>query len=383
MKSLKFFKPTLATTLAIVLAGLLSVRTAQAGFTVTLQQVGGNVVATGSGAIDLHGLRFSGSDTQDPAMNPVVEGVLGFAFIYTGPASSSVDFYSGGTGPRSFGEFPFVEHASTGSGNMVGAGTDRFERAYIIVPKGYRSGSALSNSATYSGHTFATLHVTPGTYVWMWGTGANQNFTLKILSAILPANGPPIVTTNPAAFIASFSATLKGSLNPDGLSTTFHFQYGTTTSYGLTTAPQTHTGDTLRPVSANINSLAAHTTYHFRIVASNTAGTTFGNDTTFTTLAMTGFPVLTTNPATNLTASSARPNGTLDPHGLSTTVYFQYGTTTSYGSRTPNHIKTGNNYQNVFADISELTVGTTYHFRIVATNTVGTRYGTDRTFTTQ
>jgi len=103
----------------------------------------------------------------------------------------------------------------------------------------------------------------------------------------------------------------------------------------------------------------------------------------FTTLPMTGFPVVTTNPATNVTASSARLNGTLDPHGLSTTVYFQYGTTNSYGSRTPNHIKTGNNYQNVFADISELTVGTTYHFRIVATNTVGTRYGIDRTFTTQ
>jgi len=180
MKSLKFFKPTLATTLAIVLAGLLSVGTAQAGYTVTLRQVGPDVVATGSGAIDLHGLRFSASGTRDPAMDPVVEGVLGFAFIATGPTSSSVDFYSGGTGPRSFGEFPFVEHASSGSGNMVGAGTDRFERAYITVPKGYRSGSALSNSATYSGHTFATLHVTPGTYVWKWGIGANQNFTLQI-----------------------------------------------------------------------------------------------------------------------------------------------------------------------------------------------------------
>ena len=59
MKSLKFFKPTLATTLAIVLAWLLSVRPAQAGYTVTLQQVGPDVVATGSGAIDLRGLTFS------------------------------------------------------------------------------------------------------------------------------------------------------------------------------------------------------------------------------------------------------------------------------------------------------------------------------------
>ena len=198
-----------------------------------------------------------------------------------------------------------------------------------------------------------------------------------------PPTGPPIVATNPAALIASFSAMLNGSLNPHGLSTTFHFEYGTTTSYGLTTAPQTQTGNTSRPVSANIHSLAAHTTYHFRIVASNSAGTRFGSDRTFTTLTMTGPPVVTTNPATNITASSARLNGTVDPHGLGTTVYFQYGRTISYGSRTPNQIKTGNNYQNVFASISGLTAGTTYHFRIVATNTVGTRYGTDRTLTTQ
>ena len=52
MKSLKFFKPTLATTLAIVLASLLSVRPAQAGYIVTLRQVGPDVVATGSGAIE-------------------------------------------------------------------------------------------------------------------------------------------------------------------------------------------------------------------------------------------------------------------------------------------------------------------------------------------
>jgi plastocyanin len=241
------------------------------------------------------------------------------------------------------------------------------------MPNGIWNSGVLRQGETFT-HTFDSVGTFP--YYCTLHLAVGQVI-------VTPPTGPPVLTTSPAGFIASFSATLKGSLNPNGLSTTFHFQYGTTTSYGLTTAPQTQTGDTFQPVSANINSLAANTTYHFRIVASNTAGTTFGNDTTFTTLAMTGFPVLTTNPATNITASSARLNGTLDPHGLSTTVYFQYGTTTSYGSRTPNHIKTGNNYQNVFADISELTVGTTYHFRIVATNTVGTRYGTDRTFTTQ
>ena len=192
----------------------------------------------------------------------------------------------------------------------------------------------------------------------------------------------PAVTTNPATFIASFSARLGATLNPHGLATTFHFQYGTTTAYGLTTAPQTQTGNTSRNVSARIGSLMASTTYHFRIVASNMAGTTMGADRTFTTLPATGFPVVITNPATDVTASSTTLHGSLDPHGLSTTVHFEYGTTTSYGHNTPAQSETGNTYRNIASTISGLTAHTTYHFRVVATNSVGTRRGNDRTFIT-
>src|SRR5437868_10965266 len=71
-----------------------------------------------------------------------------------------------------------------------------------------------------------------------------------------------------------------------------------------------------------------------------------------------------------------------DPHGLTTTVYFQYGTSTSYGLTTAIQSKTGDTYQNVVATIGGLTANTTYHFRIVATNSAGTRYGADQTFTT-
>ena len=107
-----------------------------------------------------------------------------------------------------------------------------------------------------------------------------------------------------------------------------------------------------------------------------------GSGVTFTTFSATGSPVVTTNPATNVTSSSARLNGTVYPHGLTTTVRFQYGRTTSYGSTTANQTKTGNTYQNVFANILGLSAGTTYHFRIVATNSAGTRPGSDRTFHT-
>src|SRR6059058_2498987 len=204
MKSLEFLKPTLATTLAIVLTSLLSVGPAQAGYTVTLQQVGPDVVATGSGAIGLHGLTFSHSSSANPAIVPsssnfLVRGVS----IYTGPASSSVDsYFVPQSGPTGFGSGS-ATYASSGSGDMVGI----FEGfiygdplRLLTVPRGYVSGTALSDMATYSGKTLATLGVTPGTYVWTWGTGANQNFTLQIPPAP-PTPGPPVVSTSPATLI--------------------------------------------------------------------------------------------------------------------------------------------------------------------------------------
>src|SRR5262249_27642977 len=129
-------------------------------------------------------------------------------------------------------------------------------------------------------------------------------------------------------------------------------------------------------------SLTTSTTYHFRIVAHNSAGTRYGADRTFTTLNAIGPPVVITSPATNVTSSSATLNGSVDPHGLTTNVHFQYGTTTSYGLNTAIQGKSGNAYQNVAASISGLAVSTTYHFRIVATNSAGTTFGADRTFTT-
>jgi hypothetical protein len=131
------------------------------------------------------------------------------------------------------------------------------------------------------------------------------------------------ITTNPATNVASFSATLNGSVNPHGSSTTVYFQYGTTTSYGSTTTSQSRNGNAAERVTANINGLSASTTYHFRIMAHNSAGTSYGSDRTFTTLSPTGPPVVITNPATNVASFSATLNGSVDPHGLTTTVYGQ------------------------------------------------------------
>ena len=199
--------------------------------------------------------------------------------------------------------------------------------------------------------------------------------TVSLTGTGLTPTGAPVVTTNPATNAASFSATLNGTVNPHGLTTSVYFQYGTTTSYGSNTASHSVNGSTYQNVLANISGLSASTTYHFRIVASNSADTTFGADRTFTTLSPTGLPIVRTDAATNVASHSATLNGLLNPHGLTTTVYFKWGTTTSYGHTTPVQTQTGNTYRNITANISGLTSHHTYHFRIVATNSAGTRMG--------
>jgi fibronectin type III domain protein len=243
---------------------------------------------------------------------------------------------------------------------------------------------------SYSGHTTQKVManisgLSPNTTYHFRLVGTNSGGTRygsdRIFTTFNPT-GAPVVTINPTTNVASFSATLHGSVYPHGLPTTVYFQYGTTISYGRTTPVQIKTGNTYQSISANINGLSASTTYHFRIVATNSAGTRYSSDRTFTTLSPTGFPVVTTNPASNVATFSAALNGSLDPHGLTTTVYFQYGTTISYGLTTAPHNQTGNTFRNIGANISGLSANTRYHFRIVATNSAGTRYGSDRTFTT-
>lgn len=155
---------------------------AQAGYLVDLAQQGANVVATGSGAIDLTGLSFlyQSGDVGFIAPN--------FAEIFTGPNFTPDDYYTGYTGPTSFGSGANGIAATTGSGDIVGVGQIFTGNSSLLgilaVPLNYVSGAPLSDTSTFTGQTFSTIGVTPGTYEWTWGTGANQNFTLVIESAV-------------------------------------------------------------------------------------------------------------------------------------------------------------------------------------------------------
>ncbi|MFL5895886.1 MAG: hypothetical protein ACJ76Z_12345 [Thermoleophilaceae bacterium] len=98
-----------------------------------------------------------------------------------------------------------------------------------------------------------------------------------------------------------------------------------------------------------------------------------------------GVPTATTGGANTITQTSAKLTGSVKPNKENTTWHFEYGPTTAYGTSTPEQgpVVAGAGNTNVSADVGGLTAGTTYHYRLVATNPSGSVPGKDRTFTTR
>jgi hypothetical protein len=168
---------------------------------VTLEQVGSDVVATGSGPIDLTGLTFLARDSASAFINPSI------ATITTGPASFvPVDVYVGTfSGPTNFGSGGQTL-ATSGSGNLVEIASLFSPTDLLGVPAGYVSDTPLSDISTYSGQTFSSLGVTPGIYEWTWGPGANQNFTLDIVAAAVPEPSSLSLLAPPLGFVLLLAA---------------------------------------------------------------------------------------------------------------------------------------------------------------------------------
>jgi uncharacterized protein (TIGR02145 family) len=133
---------------------------------------------------------------------------------------------------------------------------------------------------------------------------------------------------------------------------------------------------------SNLSGLTPGTYYNLRAYVTNAVGTTYGENVQFKTLG--NAPECITQPATNISATGATLNGTVNANYISTIVTFEYGTTSGYGNSTTatQSPVTGNTITNVSSDIIGLTSGTTYHYRIKAVNSLGTIYSSDLIFTT-
>jgi hypothetical protein len=168
----------------------------------------------------------------------------------------------------------------TGQGNAhFAAGITRTDLVNAINADNSACGRGLSTNP----ENYALIGVEQGLEGWRelaFLGGNSQNLQLHTEYTPLP----PSATTEAATEPEYTHATLRGTVDPDASETHYYFQYGTTTSYGNTTPTENlGSGTAASPVSGTIYGLKPGTIYHFRVVATNAGGTTYGSDQDFRT----------------------------------------------------------------------------------------------------
>jgi hypothetical protein len=206
------------------------------------------------------------------------------------------------------------------------------------------------------------------------------------------------VSTGSATEITPDSAKLSGSLSPDGTDAHYYFEYGTSPEYGSVSPalPGSNAGSggaecvppggpKCSPVAAEttLAGLQPNTSYDYRLVAVSSFGTSYGSNEGFTTP---GPPRIEGGSSEAVTRTTATLKATVDPDGLATKYRFEYGETSAYGTSVPvpeGELPAEFSNEEVSANIADLRIGTTYHFRLVAVNSAGPAVdGVDRELAT-
>jgi hypothetical protein len=204
---------------------------------------------------------------------------------------------------------------------------------------------------------------------------------MRLFAVLALAAVAATATTGPANSVTRTSANVTGTVDPNGTPTTYHFEYGTTSAYGLST-PEKDAGGGADPVSvqAALANLTAQTTYHYRLVATGAAP---GADRTFRTADAPRPPAVSSTRAQDVGPQGATLRSLIDLNDGNTHYHFEYGRTNGYGSSTPERsLGTGDGRREVTEAIGGLEPFRRYHFRLVATNEAGTGTSADRRFTT-
>jgi len=274
------------------------------------------------------------------------------------------------------------------SGELTGVAVDPTNGDVLIVDSGHKvvdeftaTGEYLNQLTGPTGENFGTLNggiaVNSNGDVYVANSGSGQ-VDIFGPNAILPK-----ITYGAVTDQTQTSGTVHAeiNLNAGPEVTGCKIEYGTNTGYGssLPCSPTPpYTSETA--ISAELTGLTTETSYHYRVVLTTANGTKKGSDQTYLPHAVAG---LTTEPATSVERNCATVNGTFNGNGEDTHYDFEWGTEKSYGNSTPStDAGSGSGSQHVSYKLCGLQVQTVYHYRIVASNAVGTSRGLDASFET-
>jgi hypothetical protein len=239
------------------------------------------------------------------------------------------------------------------------------------------------------------------------GLGADETYSYRVIveNATGKTEGPlqtfttvapPKVNDQPPAVstITRTTALVFGTIDTErDPTTTYHVVYVAANEYEPSAADPYRNGASSPSLTVQagvgdvsvgpqpITGLLAGTTYHYALVATNSAGTTVGPDYTFTTTQGTP-PLAVTGGVGNVTSTTATISGSVDPEGLQTSYEFEVGPDAGYGGgEIFGDAGSDAGTETVAVGLDELVPGVTYHYRLVATNEDGTSYGSDQSFT--
>jgi hypothetical protein len=159
--------------IALLASCAIAATSAQAKFVAIFEEIGSNVVEVGGGTFDVTDLTLGETGAiSTPAVEPQL------AFFDSGDNQAPVNTYLTVTTPTNFGTGART-NASSSSGDVVGISS----LGLLNLPLGYVSGTPLSDTSTYLDATFASLGMTPGSYVYSWGSGDHaDSLTLEIVA---------------------------------------------------------------------------------------------------------------------------------------------------------------------------------------------------------